>query len=379
MKAHRLLQRTVFENPSLCEVALPLTESLRKIHPNGTFPLHEDPNLHKKATILGMFVLRPVHAPFMSTPNDGVVSVMKSMYEVETGWAYNLKGVDGGGTISNFNGVDAFRLALQYGCSDAVIMGSKSLCLEGCDTVFDGETQQGYVFQPYVLCQWGSLREADEDLEGKLDEQRRLWQDMGYLSQRKYPAQIVVTRTGRHFPNSRYFLEARIFHDSHPNGEQFEVYIITSRNGAAEIKSKAHMYGLQDRIDDMLIILSPEEAPSEIAYTQIPEYLYSKLDMKIVDHDGGQHVLRDFVRAGVVGQINLSLMKGQSLRDVIESRLLPEPVKSSILTNFDASLQTFFTNSTGMLPSHLQPMQIVEDAHNEIAVVSFVMKGVYDI
>jgi hypothetical protein len=34
--------------------------------------------------------------------------------------------------------------------------------------------------------------QADPRLLDKLQAQRRLWQDMGYLSRRKYPAQVIL-------------------------------------------------------------------------------------------------------------------------------------------------------------------------------------------
>jgi hypothetical protein len=373
----KLAQRTILDNPGLYEVALPFTAALREIHANGSFPLVHDPLIRKQASIIGMFVLRPKYAGWFT--QNGVAS-LKSLFEAES-WAYNVVGLDGGGLISGYNAVDAFRLALQYGCSDAVLTGTKSLCFEGCDNVVhnsDGSSsvRKGYVFQPYVLCEWDQLRKADVNLHAKITEQRQLWQRLGYLSQRLYPAQIAVTSSGIHHQDSKDFLEARIFHDRHPTGEMFESYIITSQNGALEIKSRAHLYGLQDRIGEMLIILSPPHDPAEIDYEAIPYYLYASLGLRIVNHDGGRQVLKRFVQHNIVSQMNLSLMKGGSMRKMVEMLAPDDSIRESILQRFDCGVQTFFSTPSGAVPAHLEPIYAIEDMNDEITVVSFAVNGI---
>ena len=67
-----------------------------------------------------MFVLRPAISnwidPILDKKGDP-----SSMYKVEHGWSYNFNGLDGGWLLANGNPLDAYRLALQYGATDAVI------------------------------------------------------------------------------------------------------------------------------------------------------------------------------------------------------------------------------------------------------------------
>ena len=52
-------------------------------------------------------------------------------------------------------------------------------------------------------------------------------QQMGYLSSRKYPAQIAFSWSGEHFEGSRDFLEGEIFHAFLPDGQRMEVNVIS--------------------------------------------------------------------------------------------------------------------------------------------------------
>lgn len=120
---------------------------------------------------------------------------------------------------------------------------------------------------------------------------------MGYLSSRKYPAQIAFSWSGEHFEGSRDFLEGEIFHAFLPDGQRMEVYIVTSSLGAARIRQRAAKYGLGDRIEQMLIVLpastATPQAGSEGALTtdmdlsDLPKLLHDRLGMKIINHDGG--------------------------------------------------------------------------------------------
>lgn len=78
-----------------------------------------------------MFVLRPAYEAWTESvvsehdPND-----VSSMFRAQQ-WAFNYKGLDGGGFIANGAAVDAFRLGMQYGLADAVMFGSNSVSTEG--------------------------------------------------------------------------------------------------------------------------------------------------------------------------------------------------------------------------------------------------------
>lgn len=210
----------------------------------------------------------------------------ESLYSPLHEWSFNCKGLEGGWLIANRNAVDAYRLALQYALCDAVLVGSNTISVEGVRT----EESPGYIWQPYVLCEWDQLKRNDPELMGKFQRQRAAWQSLGYLSSRTYPAQIAFTWSGEHFTGSHDFLEGRIFHETLPDGRPIEAYIVTSAAGARRIRQRAPSYGLEARIEDMLIVLSPpgDEDSTEIDLGRLPQLLFDKYDMRIVDHDGGQ-------------------------------------------------------------------------------------------
>jgi hypothetical protein len=225
-----------------------------------------------------MFVLRPSQAQWTATTN-----IEESLYDETLDWCYNCKEFEGGWFIADRNSLDAYRLALQYALCDAVIIGSNSLSVEGVRTA----DSPGYIWQSYALCEWEQLKSCDPDLEKKFAAQRVLWQRMGYLSDRRHPAQIVFTWSGDCHKDSHDFLQARIFHEHHPNGERIEVYIATSSRGAARIRSRAALFGLAERIEAMLLVLGPADS-EEVDIASLPRELHDRLNMKILNHDGGR-------------------------------------------------------------------------------------------
>ena len=217
---NRLEHRTVYKDKSDVLCSYPLTEIPFQDDGSGEFHLTQDPHETKKASIIGMFVLRPSQSSW--TGED----IIESMYDTSLSWIYNLDGLDGGCVISNGNPVDAFRLALQYALSDAVIVSTHTVSTEGVNRRdADGRFIPGYIWQPYVLCEWPHLKLSEPALMQKLDRQRCIWQTAGYLSDRRYPAQIVFTLSGERHPSAEFdWLEASIFTQSHPDGTPLEVH-----------------------------------------------------------------------------------------------------------------------------------------------------------
>lgn len=84
----KLKHKTIFKDDSKISVSLPL--ALIPFHDDGlgSFYLTEDPQVTKKASIIGMFVLRPATESW-SDPN-----ILESMYD-NLSWTYNLDGLDG--------------------------------------------------------------------------------------------------------------------------------------------------------------------------------------------------------------------------------------------------------------------------------------------
>lgn len=363
-----LEHKTIYENKSKIAVQLPLIEELKQYHKNGTFALIEDPTRTQKALILGMFVLRPAQEGWKAPI---LVDGHPTLYEAKK-WAFNVKGADGGWLIANGNLVDAYRLALQYGVSDAVMVGSTTVAKEGTP---HGKNP-GYLWQPYGPANWPHIKAADAQLYEKIMRQRKEWQRLGYLSGRKYPAQIVITQSGKE--SSPDILDARVFHATHPDGSPIEAYILTSRTGAERIKNRAAKFGLEGRINDILIVLSQEGSPETLDLSRVPQTLYDKYGMKMVNHDGGQTILSEFSKAGILPQINLTLARNQSVRDVLQTYdlrhapvELTEEQREGLLKTFEDCVQHFFTTPDGSVPRQLEPIQIIADNKDQVAVITF--------
>ncbi|RJQ21160.1 hypothetical protein C4580_02860 [Candidatus Woesearchaeota archaeon] len=360
-----LAQKTVYENKSHAAVQLPLTPELQQYHENGTFALVEDPQNTKRASIVGMFVLRPAKEAWIGNPTS---------FSDAKHWAFNVKGADGGWLIANGNAVDAYRLALQYGVSDAVMVGSTTVAKEGVP--HDGH--KGYLWQPYGPANWPHLRAADPNLAAKIARQREEWQKLGYLSGRKYPAQIVITGSGEHRPGTRDILEASIFYETHPDGTPIEAYVLTSESGAQKIRERAGKYPLAGGIDKILLPLSPPGEPDKLDIARVPQFLYDSLGMRIVNHDGGQTILSEFSKAGALPQLNLTLARNRSVAQVFADYplehapvRLTEEDRTRLISELDSRIQYFFTGPEGRIPAELIAAQIITDAAQDVAVVSF--------
>lgn len=100
----------------------------------GNFPMVFDPSKEKKALIMGMFVLRPAFSAWTSPILSDCRSSTESPLRQIEQWAYNYIGIDGGWLIADRSPFDAFRVALQYGICDAVIIGTNTVSKEGMST-----------------------------------------------------------------------------------------------------------------------------------------------------------------------------------------------------------------------------------------------------
>lgn len=349
-----LAHRTVYEDASRIATSLSLGEELGALAGGGGFPLIEDPRASGRTAIVGMFVLRPARRAWTQPLlDDGRPT---SMFDVED-WCFNVRGLDGGWLIAGGNPLDAYRLALQYGLADAVIVGSNTVAKEGVD--HDGKP--GYLWQPYEPAKWPQLRSLDPDIESKIHTLRRHWQSLGVLSLRRYPAQIVVSQSGEHRPPARDLFEARIFSAKHPDGSPVEVHVLTSETGAERMRERAARYGLERRIDSILLPLSPVGRPAELDIARVPDLLMSKLDVRIANHDGGATVLSKFSEAGVLAQINLTLMRGRSVFDALgASEQLDVAARDAALADFDSRRQLFFSGNH-RLPAALVPASVITD------------------
>lgn len=351
--------KDVYEDSEKIATKLPFTNEIREIHENGYFPLITDPLKEKKTSFVGMFVLRPAKEAW-TTP------VTKDSLKDVKNWTYNIAGLDGGWLIANGNLMDAYRLALQYAISDAVLVGSTTVSKEG--TPHNGE--KGYIWHPYGPASWPHLAAADPKILQKVMDQRKSFQEKGYLSTRKYPAQIIVTQSGK--PSEPDILEASIFHETTPEGEPIEAYILTSHAGAEKIRERASKFGLESRMNDILIPLSSQENPAIMDLSGLPKLLYDKYDIKMANHDGGALVLSEFAKAGILDQMNLTLTRQQSVYDVLNgTNKVEKEKKDEILLDFDQRLSYFFGTLNGKISDGLVPVHILADYLDEAAVVTF--------
>lgn len=368
--------QTIYEDLSKVELNLDLIPELRFYHRKGSFPLLLDPHKRKEAFFLGMFVLRPMCQSWTAPILEATTSKPSSFYDIQGGWSYNFKGLEGGWLIANGCAVDGYRLGFQYGISDVVIIGSRSVCEEGCDPLpSDNNTshRRGYIWQPYGPLNWSHIKAIDGELVEKVAKQRRLWQEQGLLSPRKYPAQIIITWSGEKYESARDFLEARIFNEVHPDGTPYEVYIITSVLGADRIRSRATTYGFSsERINNILIVASPDNNDSDIDLKSLPSLLYQRYDMRLINHDGGQFVLDKFIQGNILPQMNLSLCRKLSLEQVIQtSSILSDEQRSFGLQHYPDHCQNFFSDIHGSIPRSLEAFQVIVDESEDIGIVCF--------
>jgi hypothetical protein len=264
-----------------------------------------------------------------------------------------------------------------------VIIGSTVLTVDGAE--------HGYVWQPYAVCQWENLRVAAPTLLESIKEQRKEWQRLGFLSDREYPAQVAVTWSGEMKDARHDFLADSIFHGFLPNGKRKEVYIVTSELGARNIRQRAAKFNLQDRMNEILIVLPPEDNSSAdkqgatMDLSGLPKLLFDRLNIRIANHDGGRDVLRSFARAGALSQLNLTLCQGKSVLDVLRTGQYLQGRNDAAEFTDPARLQpklSYFFNgactgngstsaSSHGVPHDLEVVEITQGVHDEVMIVTF--------
>lgn len=135
MKQYSVFQKLFKGSKSIRFTANIMAAFRGKSQEMGEYPIVFDPQEENRTLIIGMFVLRPAYsawtAPILS---DDTNFLSKELYCVED-WAYGYNGIDGGSLVADSCPFDTFRVALQYGLSDAVIVGTKTVCAEGIDTI----------------------------------------------------------------------------------------------------------------------------------------------------------------------------------------------------------------------------------------------------
>jgi hypothetical protein len=175
--SRKLVQDVIFEDLPEPSRVLKFVDELSAIHrcSHLHFPLVFDPVKEKKAAILGMFIVRPAYRASLHKlissvgRHKGGFELSKFSLKAKDllrgqSWAFNYKGLDGGWFLSNKNVLDAYRVALHYGMSDAVIVGSRTVAVEGVDRDTPHGERRGYLWQPYGPTEWPHLKAACPDL-----------------------------------------------------------------------------------------------------------------------------------------------------------------------------------------------------------------------
>lgn len=352
-----LAQRTVLDRTDPSSLRLPLVEAVEGLHPGGCFPLVEDPRAGDRALLVGMMVLRPASRSW--TPAGADEEFGAGVDDLAGGiddWCFDVAGLGGSWPVSGGDAVDAWRLALQYGTVDAVLAGAATMAREG---VVAG-ARRGHLWQPYTPLSWPQLAGAREALGEAIREQRRLWQRLGVLSSRRYPAQVAITRSGRLGADGADLLDARVFHDRHPDGSAIEAWLLTSEAGAEVLAARARAKGMD--LGGRLLVASPAGRPGEIDAAAVPALLRARLDARLVEHDGGAVSLEAFVEAGAVAQLNLTLMRGRSVRDVLAtSPRLGDGERAGLLASWPRPARLFPAGG-GSPTRRWRPVYAVADA-----------------
>ena len=96
-----------------------------------------------------------------------------------------------------------------------------------------------------------------------------------------------------------------------------------------------------------MIATSPEGDPETLAIDTVPAILRTRLDIRIANYDGGRTVLSEFSAAGVLPQMNLTLMRGAPVKAILgDSDRVPDSERADLLENFEARRQLFFSGIT---------------------------------
>jgi D-alanyl-D-alanine carboxypeptidase len=136
------------------------------------------------------------------------------------------------------------------------------------------------------------------------------------------------------------------------------------------MRERIGRYRLRQAADDLFLVASPAGDPETLDIAAVPALLRRRLDIRIANHDGGQTVLSKFSEAGALPQVNLTLMRGMAVRDVLGADpRLDERVRSSMLSEFDTRRQLFFSGDH-RLPDALHPVSVLTDDGDGV-VVSF--------
>lgn len=207
-----------------------------------------DGDLHFPAAPLG----RPyVLANFVSTL-DGVVS-------------FNISGQSEGKQVSGSNQADTFIMGLLRASADAVVVGATTFEVAGHDTLWFPE----------------SVHPAAADLY------RRYRKDL--LKKSESPLLVIVSRSGR------IDLSSAAFHK-----ESQRVLIVTSEQGKQHLRS-------DPSASASLQVRALSEAQGRSSPSAILGLLGEEFDVKLALNEGGPNLFGQFLAAGLVDELFLTV------------------------------------------------------------------------
>lgn len=324
-------------------------------NPLPDFLLVEDPRQTDRALFVGMVVLRPAVTAWV----DPVLNAEGRPQLPLVPLCSNFAGLDGGAFLAQASALDAWRLALQYGVADAVLVGSRTVAREGVSCA----QRPGYRWQPYTPLAWPQLRESGAALLDMIAATRRRWQSLGVLSSRRWPAQIIVSESGN--AGEIDWLQAEIFGAEHPDGSPVETHVLSSTRGASRVRERLRQNGLEQRVH--VFESSSPDHPEGLDLTRVPQLLRRELDLRVVNHDGGRTLHRAFIRAGILSQLQLTLMRGASVRDLVAAAPVDQQLRSVLLSEFAARTQLYFSDRREWV-THVRPLQVLADAGDTVVI-----------
>jgi riboflavin biosynthesis pyrimidine reductase len=190
-------------------------------------------------------------ANFVSTL-DGVVS-------------FNIPGQSEGKQISGSNEADTFIMGLLRASSDAIVVGATTFKIAGHDTLWFPESVYPLATDLYRGYRKGVLRKPE------------------------YPLLVVVTRSGRLDLTSAAF---------HTKGQR--ALVITSEQGKQNLRTESNALA-------SLQVRALSEAQGRSAPSAILELLREEFDVKLALNEGGPTLFGQFLVAGLVDELFLTL------------------------------------------------------------------------
>jgi hypothetical protein len=144
---------------------------------------------------------------------------------------------------------------------------------------------------------------------------------------------------------------------------------VTGEAGAERLRVRARERG--QKIDSMLVVAPSAADPGMIDLALVPELLRARLDVRLAQHDGGATALEAFVDARAICQLNLTLMRSRSVRDVLETTSrLDEATRKRALESWSTPAR-LFPRGGGSLPWPVVYAVAEEGENAEAAPVTF--------